>query len=242
MSIFWGELVGTFLLILLGNGAVANVLLSRSKGQNSGWVVIAAGWGFAVAVAVYVTGWASGGHLNPAVTLGFCLAKKTSWDLFFLYFSGQMIGAMLGAICVWLAYLPHWQKTPDPQHKLLCFSTQPAIRSYLGNFICEVIGTAVLLLGILGIFNTHNGVTGGMGPYAVGILIFSIGLSLGGPTGYAINPARDLGPRIIYTVLPIKGKGSPDWAYAWVPILGPLVGGAIGAWIYVLFVEPLSFR
>ncbi len=240
MNIFWGELIGTMIFILLGNGAVANVLLSRSKGQNSGWIVISAGWGFAVAMAVYATGWASGGHYNPAVTLGFCIAKKTSWDLFSLYLSGQMIGAILGATLVWLAYFPHWQKTHDPGHKILCFCTQPAIRSYFWNFICEVIGTAVLLVGILGIFNVHNDISSGMGPYAVGILIFAIGLSLGGPTGYAINPARDLGPRIAYAVLPIRGKGSPDWRYAWVPIFGPLLGAALGAALYLLYIEPLT--
>jgi len=240
MNIFWGELIGTMILVLLGNGSVANVLLNKSKGHHSGWIVISAGWGFAVAIAVYATGWASGGHFNPAVTAGLCLAKKTSWDLFPLYLSGQMVGAILGAVLVWLAYLPHWQKTPDPQLKLLCFATQPAIRTYFANFLCEVIGTAVLLIGILGILNMHNGIADGMGPYAIGILIFSIGLSLGGPTGYAINPARDLGPRIAYAILPIKGKGSPDWAYAWVPIFGPLLGGLIGAAIYLLYIEPLA--
>lgn len=240
MNIFWGELIGTMLLVLLGNGAIACVLLSKSKGQNSGWIVIAAGWGFAIAIALYVTGWASGGHLNPAVTLAFCIAQKTAWNLMPLYLSGQMIGAILGAMLVWLAYFPHWQKTPDPQNKILCFCTQPAVRRYPWNFVCEVIGTAVLILGILGIFNIHNGIASGMGPYAVGILLFSIGLSLGGPTGYAINPARDLGPRIAYSILPVRGKGSSDWAYAWVPIFGPLLGAAIGAAIYLLYVEPLG--
>lgn len=240
MNIFWGELIGTMLLILLGNGAVANVLLNNSKGQNSGWIVIAAGWGFAVGIAVYITGWASGGHFNPAVTAGLCLAKKSSWELFPLYLAGQMIGAMLGSVLVWITYLPHFEKTANPQLKLLCFSTQPAIRSYFQNFLCEVIGTAVLLLGILGIFDAHNGIAGGVGPYLVGILIFSIGLSLGGPTGYAINPARDLGPRIVHALLPLKGKGSSDWAYAWVPIFGPLLGGLIGAAIYLLYIQPLS--
>lgn len=237
MDIFWAELIGTMLLILLGNGAVATVLLGKSKGQHGGWIVITAGWGFAVAIAVYVTGWVSGGHLNPAVTLGFCLAKKTAWSLFPAYLSGQLLGAILGALLVFLAYFPHWQKTPDPYTKLLCFSTHPAIRSYFWNFICEVIGTAVLIIGVLGIFNAHNGIASGMGPYAVGILIFSIGLSLGGPTGYAINPARDLGPRIAYSLLPIRGKGSSDWAYAWVPIFGPLVGSALGAWVYAYFIN-----
>ncbi|MBS0649129.1 MAG: aquaporin family protein [Verrucomicrobia bacterium] len=240
MSIFWGELIGTMILVLLGNGVVANVLLTRTKGHNSGWIVISAGWGFAVAMAVYITGWASGGHYNPAVTLGFCIAKKTAWDLIPLYLSGQFIGALLGAVLVWFSYFPHWQKTPDPQMKLLSFATQPAIRNYTWNFVCELIGTFVLLLGVLGIFDMHNGIASGMGPYAVGILIFAIGLSLGGPTGYAINPVRDLGPRIAYAVLPIKGKGSADWAYSWIPIVAPLLGGALGALIYLLYIQPLK--
>ena len=232
MNIFIAELIGTMILVLLGNGVVANVLLGKSKGHNSGWIVISAGWGFAVAMAVYLTGWASGGHFNPAVTLGFCMAGKTGWNLMPTYIAGQMLGAMLGAILVWLAYYPHWALTPSPQLKRLCFATEPAIRKLFWNFVNEVIGTAVLLVGILGIFNAHNGVADGIGPYAVGILIFSIGLSLGGPTGYAINPARDLGPRIIHALLPIPSKGKSDWAYAWVPILGPLVGAALGTWLY----------
>ncbi len=232
MNIFIGECIGTMILILLGNGAVANVLLSRSKGQNSGWIVISAGWGFAVAIAVYTIGWVSGGHINPAVTLGLCLAGNTPWALLPIYLAGQLAGAMLGALLVWLAYFPHWGATPDPHHKLLCFATYPALYRPLWNFLTEVIGTAVLLIGILGIFNTHNGIASGVGPYAVGILIFSIGLSLGGPTGYAINPARDLGPRLMYAFLPIKGKGRAEWGYAWIPILGPLLGGALGALLY----------
>lgn len=240
MNIFLGELVGTLLLVLLGNGVVANVLLNKSKGHNSGWIVITAGWGFAVAIAVYVSGWISGGHFNPAVTLGLCFVKKTPWHLFSTYLLGQMVGAILGATLVWLAYYPHWQKTPDPQLKLLCFATKPAIRNYFWNLICEVIGTAVLLAGVLGILNAHNSMSSDFAPYAIGILIFSIGLSLGGPTGYAINPARDLGPRLAYFFLPIKGKGSADWAYAWVPVLGPLVGGLLGAALYHYFIEPLK--
>ncbi len=240
MEYFWAELIGTMLLVLLGNGVVANHLLMKTKGHNGGWIIITAGWGFAVAIAVYVTGWASGGHLNPAVTLGFCLTKKTAWAVAPFYLAGQMVGAFIGAALVWLTYFPHWQKTPDPQSKLLCFATQPAIRSYMWNFVCETIGTAVLLLGVLGIFDAHNGIAGGMGPYAVGILIFAIGLSLGGPTGYAINPARDLGPRLAYALFPIKGKGSPDWAYAWIPIVAPLLGAVLGTLLYLFYVEPLA--
>lgn len=237
MAIFWAEFIGTALLVLLGNGAVANVLLGRSKGANSGWIVITAGWGFAVAMAVYLSGWISGGHFNPAVTLGFCINHTTSWAIAPLYFAAQFLGAIVGAVCVFLAYFPHFQKTPDPRLKLLCFSTQPAIRTFFWNFICELIGTAVLMMGILGIFNLNNGVANGMGPYAVGILVFSIGLSLGGPTGYAINPARDLGPRIAHALLPLRGKGSSDWSYSWIPVLAPLLGGALGALIYKLAVK-----
>ena len=239
MNIFWGELIGTMILVLLGNGVSANVLLTQTKGHNSGWIVSSAGWGFAVAMAVYVTGWASGGHYNPAITLGFCIAKKTAWNLFPLYFSGQILGAILGAILVFFAYFPHWKKTESAETKLLCFVTRPAIRNYAWNFICEVIATAVLLVGVFGIFNTHNQIAGGMGPYAVGILIFAIGLSLGGPTGYAINPVRDLGPRIAHALLPVAGKGESDWPYAWVPVLGPLVGSILGTALYLLYIEPL---
>jgi len=239
MNIFWGELIGTMLLILLGNGSVANVLLKRSKGYHSGWIVISAGWGFGVAIAVYVSAWSSGGHLNPAVTLGMCIIEKTPWSDFPIYFFSQMLGAMLGALLVWLSYFPHWRLTTEPHYKLLCFCTQPAVRNKKWNCVTEVIGTAVLLLGILGIFDMHNGVPSGAAPYYIGILIFAIGLSLGGPTGYAINPARDLGPRIIYAFLPLGTKTSPDWSYAWVPFFAPLLGSAIGTWVYLTFVAKL---
>ncbi len=240
MNIFFGELIGTMLLVLLGNGVVANVLLNKSKGQNSGWIVISAGWGFAVGIAVYATGWASGGHFNPAVTLGFCFAGKTAWGLIPVYVFSQMLGAMLGAYLVYLSYYPHWKVTADSTNKLLCFSTHPAIRNYKWNFVNEVIGTAVLLMGVLGILNSHNQIASGMGPYAIGILVFSIGLSLGGPTGYAINPARDLGPRIIHALLPFSKRGSSEWGYSWVPVCGPLLGGALGAWLYQLVISPLQ--
>lgn len=239
MNIFWGEVIGTLLLVLLGNGVVANVLLKKSKGYQSGWIVISAGWGFAVGIAVYVSGWASGAHLNPAVTLGFCLAQQTAWSLLPLYITSQMIGGLLGAFLVWLAYYPHWKVTPEPLPKLLCFCTSPAIRSYGWNFVNEVIGTAVLLIGILGIFNAHNGIASGVGPYAVGILIFSIGLSLGGATGYAINPVRDFAPRLMHAVLPLGEKKNSDWRYAWVPILGPLCGSVLGTLLYQWCIFPL---
>ncbi len=240
MNIFLGELIGTLILILLGNGVVANVLLTRSKGEGSGWIVITAGWGFAVAIAVYCVGWISGGHLNPAVTIGLIVAGKTPFAQLPLYLLGQWFGAMVGSWLVWLTYFPHWAATQDATTKLLCFCTKPAIRNIKWNFFAEVIGTAVLLIGVLGIFNAHNGIGSGVGPYAVGILIFSIGLSLGGPTGFAINPARDLGPRSMHAILPIAGKGNSDWSYAWVPVLGPLLGGILGAFIYQIFLSRLS--
>lgn len=239
MNIFWGEFVGTLLLILLGDGAVANVLLKKSKGESSGWIVIATGWGFAVAMGVYTVGWATGGHINPAVTVGLALAGKTPWNLAPLYFCGQFLGAMAGALLVWWTYYSHFEKTENKTHKLLIFCTKPAIRKPTWNFITEVIATAVLLIGVLGIFNIHNGIGCGVGPFAVGLLVFSIGLSLGGPTGYAINPARDLGPRIMHALLPIQGKGDSDWDYAWIPILGPVIGAIIGTLLYQYIVNPL---
>jgi glycerol uptake facilitator protein len=232
MNIFIAELIGTMILVLLGDGVVANVLLKKSKGHNGGWIVVAAGWGFAVAIAVYVAGWASGGHINPAVTVGLAAIGELPWTQVPTYLAGQFAGGFLGAVLVWLAYLPHWSQTPDPGAKLAVFCTGPAIRHWPSNLICEVIGTAVLLIGVLGILNVNNDLGSGVGPYAVGILVFGIGLSLGGPTGYAINPARDLAPRLAHALLPIAGKGSSDWRYAWIPIVGPILGGLIGALLY----------
>jgi glycerol uptake facilitator protein len=232
MNVFIGELIGTMVLVLLGDGVVANVSLAKSKGRDSGWIVIAAGWGFAVAIAVYVAGWASGAHINPAVTLGMAAVGQTPWTEVPLYLAGQMLGGLLGAVLVWLAYLPHWSETDDPDAKLGIFCTQPAIRNLPGNLIAEAIGTAVLLIGVLGIANAYNEISGGLGPYLVGILVFSIGLSLGGPTGYAINPARDLAPRLAHALLPIPGRRDSDWSYAWIPVVGPIVGGLIGALLY----------
>ncbi|MDD3905706.1 MAG: aquaporin family protein [Candidatus Omnitrophica bacterium] len=232
MHNFIGEFFGTMVLVLLGNGVVANALLKKSKGENSGWMVIASGWGFGVGVAVYIAGWISGAHLNPAITLGFFVIGKIAPKEIPHYLAGQILGAFIGAVIVWLAYLPHWKVTEDSDKKLSCFCTMPAIRNYGANLLCEIIGTAMLLMGVLGIFNVHNSIGSGIGPYLVGILVFSIGLSLGGPTGYAINPARDLMPRIAHAVLPIPGKRDPDWAYAWVPVVGPLIGSIIGAGLY----------
>lgn len=238
MDVFVAEIVGTMILILLGDGVVANVVLSKNKGQNSGWIVITAGWGFAVAMAVYTTGWISGAHINPAVTLGFLAIGQMSLLTAINYIVAQMIGAFIGGVLVWLAYLRHFEATEDADLKLAVFCTAPAIRSYGWNMVTEIIGTAMLLIGVLGIFNANNGIASGIGPYAVGILVFSIGLSLGGPTGYAINPARDLGPRIAHFVLPIPGKRDSDWGYSWVPVVGPAIGGILGAILYQFIFLP----
>lgn len=232
VDVFTAEVLGTLILLLLGDGVVANVVLSKNKGENSGWIVITAGWGLAVAMAVYVTGWVSGAHINPAVTIGFLAIGQMAFGTAVVYIVAQMIGAFLGGVLVWLAYKDHFEATDDPDLKLAVFCTAPAIRNYSWNLVTEIIGTTMLVLGVLGIFNANNGIASGIGPYAVGMLVFSIGLSLGGPTGYAINPARDLGPRIAHMLLPIPGKRDPDWGYAWVPIVGPSIGGALGAIIY----------
>ena len=237
MTPFLAELLGTMLLIILGDGVVANVVLSKTKGQNSGWIVITAGWGFAVTVAVYAVGAFSGAHLNPAVTIGLASIGKFAWASVPTYIAAQTLGAVLGAAIVWLAYLPHWAVTPDPRSKLAVFCTGPAIRNPVSNLVTEIIGAAVLVLGVLTILtpqnlNPEHGWNVGFGPALVGVLVWSIGLSLGGPTGYAINPARDLGPRIAHAILPVAGKGDADWGYAWIPVVGPIVGGLIAAFLY----------
>jgi glycerol uptake facilitator protein len=229
---FVSELVGTAILILLGNGVVAAVLLNRSKAQNAGWIVITFGWGMAVAVAVFVTAGFSGGHINPAVTLGLAFTGDFPWGDVPVYIAGQFAGAIIGATLVWLAYLPHWQATEDPGLKLACFSTGPAIRKPNANIITEIIGTAMLVLGVLGMGFNEGAQASGLIPLLVGLLVLGIGLSLGGPTGYAINPARDLGPRIAHAFLPVAGKGDSDWQYAWVPVAGPIIGGIIGSVIF----------
>ncbi len=230
---FVGEIIGTMLLIILGDGVVAGVLLNRSKSQNGGWIVITAAWGLAVAVAVYAVGSISGAHLNPAVTLGLASIGKFPWNDVPLYIAGQFIGAFLGAVIVWLHYLPHWAQTEDKGLKLAVFCTGPAIRNTGANLISEIIGTFMLVLGVLAI--TANKLAAGFAPLLVGLLVVSIGLSLGGTTGYAINPARDLGPRIAHFVLPIAGKGDSDWGYAWIPVIGPVIGGVLGAFFYRMF-------
>jgi glycerol uptake facilitator protein len=228
VSIWGAETIGTALLILLGDGVVAAVLLNHSKAQNGGWIVIAWGWGMAVAMAVFAVGQFSGAHLNPAVTLGFAIAGDTEWSDVPEYFAGEFVGAFIGATLVWLAYLNHWRATEDPGLKLACYSTAPAIRNTPANLITEIIGTFLLVFGILAIAANADVVESGLFVLLVGLLVFGIGLSLGGPTGYAINPARDLGPRIMHAILPIAGKGPSDWGYSWIPVVGPLIGGALG--------------
>lgn len=226
-----GEFMGTAVLILLGNGVVANVLLRKSKGEGGGWIVITAGWAFAVLCGVF-TAIACGSrdaHLNPAVTLGFAVVSGNFAKLV-PYIFAQVLGAIVGATLVWLHYLPHWKETPDASLKLACYSTGPAIRSYGANALSEIVGTFILVFVVGAIFSKAVSAVGlppGFGPYLVACLVWGIGLSLGGTTGYAINPARDLGPRIAHALLPIAGKGSSDWRYALVPVIGPLIGGGI---------------
>jgi glycerol uptake facilitator protein len=226
VDIFPAEVIGTAILILLGDGVVAGVLLAHSKSQNGGWIVITFGWGLAVAMAVYAVGQFSGAHLNPAVTLGFAFQGTTEWSDVPAYLAGEFVGAFIGATLVWAAYSNHWRATEDPGLKLAVFCTAPAIRNTAANIITEVIGTFLLVFGVLAI--VANELTAGLAPLLVGLLVLAIGLSLGGPTGYAINPARDLGPRIMHAILPIPGKGPSDWGYAWIPVVAPIIGGVLG--------------
>jgi glycerol uptake facilitator protein len=229
LSIFGAEVIGTGILILLGDGVVAAVLLAQSKAQNSGWIVITFGWGMAVAMAVFAVGQFSGAHLNPAVTLGFAVIGNTDWSDVPAYLGGEFVGAFIGATLVWAAYSNHWRPTEDPGLKLAVFCTAPAIRNTVANIVTEIIGTFMLVFGVLAIVATEATVASGLVPLIVGLLVLAIGLSLGGPTGYAINPARDLGPRIMHALLPIPGKGPSDWGYAWIPVLAPIAGGILGA-------------
>ncbi|MBY0221119.1 MULTISPECIES: MIP/aquaporin family protein [Sporosarcina] len=233
MTPFVGELIGTMILIIFGGGVVGGVLMKKSKSEGAGWIVITIGWGLAVAMGVYAVGGASGAHLNPAVTIGFATIGDFAWADVPMYIAAQMIGAIVGAVIVYLQYLPHWRETEDQDAKLSVFATIPAIRHPLSNLTSEIIGTFVLLLGLLSI--GANEFTEGLNPLIVGALIIAIGMSLGGTTGYAINPARDLGPRIAHFFLPIPGKGKSDWGYAWVPVVGPVLGGAFGALFYKQF-------
>ncbi|MCP2035472.1 glycerol uptake facilitator protein [Planomicrobium sp. HSC-17F08] len=230
MSEFLAEVVGTMILIIFGGGVVAGVVLKDSKAENSGWIVVTIAWGLAVTMGVYAVGSISGAHLNPAVTLGFASIGEFPWAKVPLYILAQMIGAIIGASIVFLNYLAHWRRTEDQSAKLAVFATGPAVRSPFSNLVSEIIGTAVLVMGLL--FIGANQFTEGLNPLIVGALIIAIGMSLGGATGYAINPARDLGPRIAHALLPIPGKGSSDWSYAWVPVAGPAFGGIYGAVFY----------
>lgn len=232
---FLGELFGTMILVLLGNGVVAGVLLNKSKAENAGWIVITTGWAFAVMSGVFVAQslGSPGADINPAVTLAQMVRGGYDPVTGILHMVAQMIGAIIGATLVWLHYLPHWAETPDAGAKLACFSTGPAIRNTGTNLISEIIGTFVLVFVILSIFGPATAAAGGaavgIGPFLVAALVWGIGLSLGGPTGYAINPARDLGPRIAHLILPIAGKGGSDWSYSWIPVVGPFIGGVIAA-------------
>lgn len=230
MSPFLGELIGTMILILFGCGVCANVSLEKSKGQNGGWIVVAMGWGMAVTFAIYVAGKYSGAHINPAVTIGLAAGGYFPWASVPVYIAGQMAGALIGATLCYLAYKCHWEPTEDPATKLGVFATGPAIRCTAENFLCEFIGTFFLVFVSLGI--GANEFSKGLNPLIIGFLILAIGLSLGGPTGYAINPARDLGPRIAHALLPIPGKGGNDWGYAWIPVVAPICGGIAGAFVY----------
>lgn len=241
MEPFIAELIGTMFLILMGNGVVANVVLKGTKGNNSGWIVITTGWALAVFTGVVIAGPYSGAHLNPAVTLGLALAGKFAWGSVATFIAAQLLGAMFGSLLVWVIYKAHFDATEDPLLQLAAFSTGPAIRHPFSNVLSEIVGTFTLVFVI---FYVTNPVMGGeqetpigmgsLGAIPVAFLVWAIGLSLGGTTGYAINPARDLGPRIIHAIMPIKNKCKSDWAYAWVPIIGPLIGAGLAALIYLV--------
>lgn len=250
MEAYLAEFIGTAILVFLGDGVVAGVLLRNSKAENSGWIVITVAWALAVAMAVYAVGRISGAHINPAVTIGLATTGNFDWAQVPGYIIAQLLGAIVGAVLVWLHYLPHWAETEDPGLKLGVFSTAPAIYNTGANFISEFLGTFVLLFGILAIGANAGELSSGGGvdlaaaygtafaPLLVGLLVLVIGLSLGGTTGYAINPARDLGPRIAHQILPIAGKGSSDWGYAWIPVVAPILGGIAGAVAFNALLAP----
>jgi len=243
MNVYFAELLGTAILILLGNGVVANVVLDRTKGHGAGWIVICAGWGFAVYTAVLCVGEVSGAHINPAVTVGVALAGQFDWGMVPGYIAAQLVGAIVGAVVVYVFYMKHYDVTADADSKLATFSTSPNIRHRGLNFMCEVVATFVLVYAVLAISDpsfewAETGAAapvpvglGSIGAVRVGLVVFAIGLSLGGTTGYAINPARDLGPRLAHAVLPIAGKRDSDWGYAAIPVVGPLLGAALAAWL-----------
>jgi len=233
MSPYLAEFFGTMLLIVLGDGVVAGVVLKGTKSENAGWLTIVLGWGLAVALAIYAVGSISGAHLNPAVTIALAWSGSFEWSHVPGYCAAQLLGAFTGAVLVWLHFLPHWGKTDSASTKLAVFCTAPAVRLPLNNLISEIIATMVLVLALL--FIGASRFAEGLNPLVIGGLIISIGLSLGGTTGFAINPARDFGPRIAHFILPIPGKGSSDWSYSWIPVAGPIIGGVLGAWVYQLF-------
>ena len=241
-NIFIGEVIGTMLLILLGDGVVANVALAKTKGNNGGLIAVTTAWCFAVFVGAFASATLGGNaHLNPAVTVAFAITGNVGWAEVPVYFAGEFLGAFIGAILVWLAYLPHWAETEDQATKLGVFCTAPAIRNPATNLICEAIGTFVLMFGVYMIrgatMTTGGSIApidlGALGALPVAIIVWVIGLALGGPTGYAINPARDLGPRIMHAILPIAGKGGNDWGYSWVPVVGPIIGASIAAFLFL---------
>ena len=234
MNVFTAEIIGTFLLIVLGDGVVANVVLTKTKGNNGGWIVITFGWAIAVFTGVFVAGKVSGAHLNPAVSVALAYLGQIKLHALPLYLGGQMIGAMLGAFVVWVCYKQHFDVTNEAANKLAVFCTGPAIRNAGFNFVTELVGTFILVFGVLFMVKPANSL-GALDALPVALLVLGIGLSLGGPTGYAINPARDLGPRIMHAILPIKGKGTSDWSYSWIPVIGPLLGGILAAIIYQFF-------
>ncbi len=234
MSPYFAEFIGTALLILLGDGIVAGVLLKDTKSHNAGWLTICIAWGFAVTLSIYAVGNFSGAHLNPAVTIGLAVNGSFPWNQVAGYCLAQLAGAFVGAIVVWIQYYSHWGRTNDAATKLAVFCNAPAVRSPFINLLSEIIATTVLILGLL--FIGANKFADGINPLIVGVLITTIGLSLGGTTGFAINPARDFGPRIAHFILPIPGKGNSDWSYSWIPVVGPLLGGFLGAFLYrILF-------
>ncbi len=233
MTPFWGEFIGTGMIIILGQGVVSNVVLQKTKGYNSGWVVISFGWAMGVFVGVYCSAAASKAHLNPAVTLAFAALGKISWKLVPVYMTAQLLGAMAGSVVAWLCFRPHFNQTADADAKLAVFCTAPAIRSYGDNLMTEGIATFVLILGVLFIAAPTSSL-GALDALPVSLLVLGIGLGPGGPTGYAINPARDLGPRIMHAILPIPGKRDSDWAYAWVPVAGPLLGSLLAVLVFEL--------
>jgi glycerol uptake facilitator protein len=243
MQQYIAEFIGTMILIILGDGVVAGVLLRNSKAENSGWIVITFGWAMAVAIAVYCVVQFSGAYINPAVVIGFAVTGQFAggWGVAIGFIIAEFLGAFVGAVIVWLAYLPHWGETEDQGLKLGVFCTAPAIYNTPANLITEIIGTFVLVFGVSGLVANAGAAGGsaatvigsGINPLLVGLLVLGIGLSLGGPTGYAINPARDLGPRIAHALLPIAGKGGNDWGYSWIPVVGPIIGGILGAVAWV---------